>query len=331
MFSRGGVDRSVGALECVQPFDLLFFTVSGQSFNHARFLESAHYSFSSSQVYLRYTSSFLVMATGFEPPIAGQAVAFGVQTAKGLYGKFKCFWGDIQDSRIALEEHETAIKSARKHLEKCRPEYEDSSADEMENILVEQARLQAAEESLLEKDEERGRLRYVVKPGSREKRSRSISRTRAGTQKIDRARFEHRTRSESRERKSSRARRRRTSRSERDYIKDEVLVHRSDIQLRDERRATLSDDSDDSQTLEEFIKNYKRGIQLREERRATPLHDLGRVQLPQISDESDDSQTVEEFIKSHGPGIQLRDKRITASSPAFGINLRQKFRIGRTK
>ncbi|TRX98416.1 hypothetical protein FHL15_000490 [Xylaria flabelliformis] len=133
--------------------------------------------------------------------MAEGGVGLGVNLLKRLYNKAKNYKGDIQSSNARLKELKDTLNDSRKHLYQFSSEYSESSAADWEEYLHKGERVLRKETAKLKKDRERGRTRFALRPGSRERRSRSNSRVREEIARIGRRESRHKKQADSRERR----------------------------------------------------------------------------------------------------------------------------------
>ncbi|KAI0107220.1 hypothetical protein GGR51DRAFT_159821 [Nemania sp. FL0031] len=143
-------------------------------------------------------------------------ISIGTKVFTRWYDKGKNYKGDIQGGKARLVELRDTINVNRDHLEQFPWEYSDGSAADLEEYLRKGERVLKRETAKLNEDRGRGRTRYAIRPGARERRSRSTSRVSEAIARLGRKEASHRRRAESRER-SARGSPRRVAPSNPDY------------------------------------------------------------------------------------------------------------------
>ncbi|KAI0187999.1 hypothetical protein EV127DRAFT_482904 [Xylaria flabelliformis] len=128
-------------------------------------------------------------------------IGLGVNVLTRLYDKAKNYKGDIQSSHARLKELRDTLNDGRKHLYQFSSEYSESSAADWEEYLHKGERVLRKETAKLKEDRSRGRMRFALRPGSRERRSRSNSRVSEEIARIGRREASHMRREDSRERR----------------------------------------------------------------------------------------------------------------------------------
>ncbi|KAI1122158.1 hypothetical protein F5Y10DRAFT_254620 [Nemania abortiva] len=126
-------------------------------------------------------------------------ISFGTKILTRWYDKGKNYKGDIQGSKARLVELRDTINASRDHLNRFPWEYSESSAADLEEYLRKGERVLNRETTKLKEDRGRGRTRYAIRPGARERRSRSTSRVSEAIARLGRKEASHKKRAESRE------------------------------------------------------------------------------------------------------------------------------------
>ncbi|KAI0967631.1 hypothetical protein F4678DRAFT_445031, partial [Xylaria arbuscula] len=135
---------------------------------------------------------------------AGPLIGAGTNAATRLYDKNLNYKGDIERSEHGLAELKDAIDYGKAHRHEFPSEYAPGSGADYDQYLETAENVHAAETTDLERDKKRGRALYVVRPGSRQRRSRSDSRVQTAIAKIGKKESSHKSRVDSRASQRSR-------------------------------------------------------------------------------------------------------------------------------
>ncbi|KAI1744576.1 hypothetical protein F4680DRAFT_405340 [Xylaria scruposa] len=133
--------------------------------------------------------------------MAEGGVDLGVKVLTRWYDKAKNYKGDIQSSKARLKELRDTLNDSRKFLDEFPSEYSENSVADWGEHLHKGERVLRKEAARLKEDRSRGRTRFALRPGSRERRSRSNSRVREEIARIERREASHKKRADSRERR----------------------------------------------------------------------------------------------------------------------------------
>ncbi|KAI1302244.1 hypothetical protein F5Y03DRAFT_213200 [Xylaria venustula] len=135
---------------------------------------------------------------------AGPLIGVGTNAATRLYDKNLNYKGDIERSEHVLAELKDAIDYGKAHRREFPSEYAPGSGADYDQYLETAENVFAEETADLERDKKRGRALYVVRPGSRQRRSRSDSRVQTAVAKIGKKESSHKSRVDSRASQRSR-------------------------------------------------------------------------------------------------------------------------------